>query len=608
MCYNLLMQRKPQRFVGLHSHSGASAFDGLGPPQQHIDFVRSNGMDAWALTDHGHMNSFAGAFLHTEKLNSSGANFKFIPGVEAYIHPDLKQWKLEKLKAEELAKDAKAAKLAAKKAAEGIKTNIERVGDGADETVEIEVGNALTIENEDETRSSKTFNPINRRHHLVILPKTPRALQKIFHLVSRGYLEGFYKFPRIDLGMLREAAGDEKDIIVSSACLGGIFSYDVLNELRSVDFNKIEAGLLDNKALLERIMVSLGNTYDMYADAVGRDNMYLELQFNRLSAQDTVNRALIEFARRNSITDKLIVTSDSHYAGPDLWYHREMYKKLGYLNYTQYGPDTLPKSKEDIKADLYPKNASQVWDEYLQAREKQPFYEGCDEVVCNAIERTHDLAHQEIGSITYDKSYKFPTKVVPQGKTAFEVLLQLSKEGLVNRGLADKPEYIERMKYELGVIKKMNFAEYFVTLARMLKLAREVCLLGVARGSGGGSLVAYCLDITDLDPIKYECRFDRFLNEHRCLHPETLVKTADGTAKISDLKMGDYVVGGSGENRLVKAVYKTKSTKLYKISAGGEEFICSPNHKWIVLRDGTRIEVSAKEILPTDHIFKYVPS
>lgn len=528
----------PKRFVGLHCHTGASTFDGMGPPNQHIDYVLSNGMDAWSLTDHGHMNGFASAYLYSEKLKKAGKTFKLIPGVEAYVHPSLDQWRLDKQQADENAADAKRAKLAAKKAKEGILTNIERIGDSADETVSVETNNALTVENEDETKSGKSFNPVNRRHHLVILPKTSGALKKIFTLVSRGYLEGFYRFPRIDLKMIKEVANGEDDIIISSACLGGIFSYEVLSQLRYVAFNKMDARLLDDASLMNKVVGAISNTYDRYADAVGIGNVMLELQFNRLPAQDVVNRAIMEFARRNSLTNQLVVTADSHYAGPDLWYHREMYKKLGYLNYGEYGPESLPKSKEEIKADLYPKNAGQIWEEYLGAKERQPFYndEGCDILVHSAIERTHDLAHQVIGDVSFDKKYKFPQRLIPKGKTSIETLIDMSKKGLVARNLHEKPEYIDRLRFELGVIKKMGFAEYFITLSRVMELARTVCLVGVARGSGGGSLVAYCLNITDLDPIKYECRFDRFLNPYREGAPDIDVDVGNRDAVLEVLR------------------------------------------------------------------------
>lgn len=521
------MARIPQRFVGLHAHTGASTYDGMGPPSDHFKWCVENGMDAHAITEHGHMNSFAQALLFNEKWKKEGKKFKYIPGVEAYTHPSLDEWRLHKAAAEAARDDAKEAKKLAKKQAAGVLTTIERVTDGNDETVDIETSNSLTVENEEETKSGKAFNPVNRRHHLVVLPKTSEALLKIFHLVSRGYLEGYYRFPRIDLKMIKEAAKGG-DILLSTACLGGILSYATLSQLRYVGFDKLDAAILDDPAVMAKIQAEVGNTFDGYADAVGRHNVLLELQFNRLPAQDVVNRAIMEFARRENLTDQLIVTADSHYPRPELWKHREMYKKLGWMGH-EINPDSLPKSKDDLKCELYPKNAQQVWDEYLLAKERNPFYgrEKVDDTICDAIERTHDIAHSTIGELTFDKSYRYPTSVIPKGKTAMRVLLELSVAGLKRRGLANKPEYVERLKHELEIIEKLDNAPYFVTLARALDLARKVCLLGVARGSSGGSLVAYVLNITDLDPIKYGCRFDRFCNVHRVGAPDIDVDVAD---------------------------------------------------------------------------------
>jgi len=522
------MSRTPKRFVGLHAHTGASTYDGLAPPSDHFKWCVENGLDAHAVTEHGHMNSFASALLFNEKWKKEGKKFKFIPGVEAYVHPNLDEWRLDKLKADEAKKSAKEAKKEAKKAKEGVINDISRVVDGNDETVDVETSNSLTVENEDETKSGKAFNPVNRRHHLVVLPKTPEALKKIFKLVSRGYLEGFYRFPRIDLKMIKEAAKDN-DILLSTACLGGVLSYATLSQLRYVPFESLNAAVLDDPSVMAKVIREVGNTFDSYADAVGRENVLLELQFNRLPAQDVVNRAILEFARRNSLTDQLIVTADSHYPRPELWKHREMYKKLGYLNYTELGAHSLPQSKDELKCELYPKNAEQIWREYQAAKDRNAFYKegSTDDIVADAIERTHDVAHQVIGEMTFDKSYKYPNNIVPSDTTPFKLLCNLAKEGLVKRGLAEKPEYVARLKHELEIIKKMGNSSYFVTLARALDLARKVCLLGVARGSSGGSLVAYVLHITDLDPIKYECRFDRFLNVYREGAPDIDVDVAD---------------------------------------------------------------------------------
>ena len=227
------MHKIPKRFVGLHAHTGASTYDGLGPPSDHFKWCLENGMDAHAITEHGHMNSFAAALLFNEKWKKEGKKFKFIPGVEAYVHPNLDDWRRDKLAADEAKKSAKEAKKLDKKLRDGIINDINRVVDGNDETISVETSNSLTVENEEETKSGKAFNPVNRRHHLVVLPKTSSALLKIFKLVSSGYLEGFYRFPRIDLKMIKEAAKD-RDVLLSTACLGGILSYATLSQLRYV--------------------------------------------------------------------------------------------------------------------------------------------------------------------------------------------------------------------------------------------------------------------------------------------------------------------------------------------------------------------------------------
>ena len=215
---------KPKKFVGLHAHDGFSTFDGLDYPQDHIDFTRKNGMSALAITNHGHMNSFAHAYLHVQKINKAGANFKFIPGCEMYVHPDLSAWQIEYdlKKAKKKGDTSEIARLQRLKSE--IASPLFAVIDGDDELVDIGKEDAgLTVENEDETKSGKFFDPIKRRHHLVVLPRTSVGLQRLFHLISRGYSEGFYRFPRVDYKMLKEAAAGGH-LMVSTACLGGPLS------------------------------------------------------------------------------------------------------------------------------------------------------------------------------------------------------------------------------------------------------------------------------------------------------------------------------------------------------------------------------------------------
>jgi len=480
-------------------------------------------MDAWSLTDHGHMNGFGHAYFHAEKLRKSKKNFKFIPGCEMYVHPDLNKWKrdLEKSK-EKPTKD------------ESIVTPITAIVDGNDETVDMGTEDlTLTIENEDETKSGKYNDPVKRRHHLVVLPKTPIGLQRLFHLVSRGYLEGFYRFPRVDYGMLKEAA-QGGHLMVSSACLGGPLCFDVFEQLQKVPFDDLKHTLLDDPSLFEKVLMTMGNTYDKLADAVGRDNVCLELQFNKLSAQHLVNKAILEFARRNSLTDRLVVTCDSHYSRPEHWKEREIYKKLGWLNYQNFDPNSLPKSPEDLKCELYPKNASQVWETYLKTTDGMGFYD--DNIVREAIERTHDIVHNELGDIQPDRTMKLPSYVIPEGATEDKALVEACKKGLVWRGLDDKPEYIERLKYELKIIRDKKFSRYFLTMKAILDIAREHMLLGPGRGSAAGALTAYILGITNLDPLQYDLPFERFLNPSRQGAPDIDSDVGDRDALLELLR------------------------------------------------------------------------
>ncbi len=225
------MKKIPKNFTSLHAHDGFSTFDGLGYPQEHIDFVIENGMDSWCLTNHGHMNSFAHAFLHAEKIKKRGGNFKFVPGCEMYVHPDLDIWNIDYELAKAAKKGDKEAIFRLKEQREKIRTPLFAKVDGDDEMVDISTdeGN-LTIENEEESKSAKFYDPVKRRHHLVVLPKTSTGLQRLFNLVSRGYLEGFYRFPRVDYKMLKEAA-DGDHIMISTACLGGPLSYEVFKHV-----------------------------------------------------------------------------------------------------------------------------------------------------------------------------------------------------------------------------------------------------------------------------------------------------------------------------------------------------------------------------------------
>lgn len=514
------------------------------------------------------MNSYAHAQLWVEDWckNNKDRPFKYIPGVEAYFHPDLEQWSKDMAAAEQAKEDKKAAKKLAEKQ-KMLQTKIVAVVDANDETEDIEMSNALVIENEDETKSTKHFNPINRRHHLVLLPKSQKGLLKIFSTVSQGYLNGFYRFPRIDSKMLREAAKDG-DIVVTSACIGGLPAYNVFQELQKIKFEDMGQHLLSDKQLLEKCITAVGNSYQLMVDCVGEGNYFLELQFNRLAAQNLVNRAIIEFAKRNGVTNQLVVTCDAHYYNPEVWKERELYKKLGFMNYTAYNPESLPKSKDDLKCELYPKNAAQVWEEYQKSKVGTDFYD--DELIADAIERTHDIAHKVIGPVPPDRSPKFPNeRLIPKGEKSFNHLVKLCKAGLIKRGLQDKQEYVDRLMEELGVIKAMKNSDYFISYQKIMELAREVCLVGPARG---------------------------------CFVPETRVLMADGMhAPIGTIKPGDLVKDANGDDQLVAQVFRYQvDEELLELEFDdGRKVRCTEDHKFLTKNRGW---VEARNLTEDDNL------
>lgn len=580
----------PKQFVGLHAHSNFSTFDGLGYPDEHQAFAVENGLDAHALTDHGNMNGFPHAEQNARALNKKGVKFKFLPGVEAYYHPDLSDWRKSHAAAAEARKAAKKS-----------------------EIVEDDVG--VTVENEEETKdTSRPADPIRRRHHMVLLAKSQRGLQNMFQLVSRSYNEGFYKFPRIDRAMLKEHG---EDIVVTSACIGGALAYDVNEALRGCPTRG--AHELDDPARMEAALRSIGNTVDQITDAVGVENFFPEIQFNKLDMQHTVNRALLEFSKRNGL--KPVATADSHYCRPELWIEREIYKKLGRLKFEQIDPSLMPKDKSELKCELYPKNAPQMWETYNEVKQGYDWYD--DEVISGAIERTWDIAHSLIGNPSPDTSMKLPKFLVPEGLTPLAYLIELCKTGIKEKGLHTRKEYVDRLRAELETIKTKDFALYFITMKSIIDIAKSKMIVGPGRGSAAGSLVCFILGITTIDPIKYGLLFERFISPSRkdspdvdCIVSHHLVKTPAGYEKISDLVAGDIVIDINGtEKKVLACVTRNVEQKdvihriFIDISGTIGTIVCNGKHK-LFKSDATFVRVDAlsagDELLSHDGTAKIV--
>lgn len=206
--------------MGLHSHSCVGSIgDAIGLPQEHIDYALSNNMDGLALTDHGSMAGISHQQIHAKKLKDKGVKFKAIPGVEAYFIDSLSDWS-------KLVKMQKANKALAKALASNESIGNELADTEADmdakhgkEVSEDEAGGTV-VELEAETKGENKFNdPIKQRNHLVLLPKNNIGLKSIFQMVSESYIDGFYRYPRMDFDMLKRHA--KGNVIASSACVSG---------------------------------------------------------------------------------------------------------------------------------------------------------------------------------------------------------------------------------------------------------------------------------------------------------------------------------------------------------------------------------------------------
>jgi len=497
------MTHKKIPFVGLHAHSVAgSIFDAIGYPDEHMDFCYENGGEALALTDHGNMNGFSHQFLHWQKMQAEGKEFKPIFGVEAYFLPSIEEWREDYNRIKE---DAKLAKSLAKE------------GDTSGATVE------------DEEASKKAIKSvINRRRHLVLLAQNQTGLNNLFKLISESYHEeNFYRYPRVDYRLLDKYS---EGVIAASACLGGPYAGNYWA-------NREEGP--------EAVREAMRETTRQFVKIFG-DRWYGELQWNNIPEQHELNQYIIEVCKEFDVT--LISTADSHYPNTEAWKDRELYKRLGWLGKgtPAWAEDNteLPEGVEEIGYELYPKNGNQMWDAY-KYYSKTCGFEYDDQLVMDSITETHNIAFNRIESFVPDTTVKLPDFVVPAGFTDAEALVNYALEGLRQRGLHDNAAYTGRLQQELDVIEDRGFSKYFLTMKAIADKANEVQLTGPGRGSAAGSLVAYVLGITQIDPIKYGLLFERFLRKDATDYPDIDYDVAE-PMELKEMLMKDW-----GENSVV---------------------------------------------------------
>ena len=485
----MIKRKKPSiPFVGLHAHSVAgSPFDGLGYPQEHMDFAFHNGNDALALTDHGNMNGLAYQVLHAKKMRADGKDFKPIFGVEAYFIPSLSDWKEE----------------------------YERIKADKKNKKHIDVEGAKTIIEDESASKKNTKNILNDRSHLILLAQNQEGLNNIFSLTSKSFQgDSFYRYPRIDYEMLK---AHSEGVIATSACLGGVYAKDYWKNCayETNDDTGKQRKIGENK---EDILRAMRQTSERMREIFG-DRWYAELQWNSVPEQHSLNKYIIQMHKEFNVP--LISTADSHYPTPDSWKDRELYKRLGWLgkgNMPAWLSEQLPESVSDIGYELYPKNGDDMWTSYKRYSEEAGVtYD--DNLVRESIESTYKIAHEKIARFEPDNKVRLPDFVVPDNSTATQALTKSCANGLKKLGLLDK-DYLDRLREELNVIDDRGFSKYFLTMKAIADNANEVQLTGPGRGSAAGSLVAYVLGITQIDPIKYGLLFSRFLRRDTKDYPD----------------------------------------------------------------------------------------
>ncbi len=344
----------------------------------------------------------------------------------------------------------------------------------------------------------------DRYYHLVLLAENNTGYANLVKIVSKGFTEGYYYRPRVDMEVLEQY---HEGIIALSACLAGEVP------------RYIQKGLVDEakKAALR------------YQTIFGKDNYFLELQDHGIPAQQSVNSVLLRMSKELDIP--LVATNDVHYtyaedAQPhDVLLCLQTGKKVADEDRMRYeGGQYYVKSEEEMKG-LFP----YAWE---------------------AVENTQRIADRCHVEIEFGH-YKVPHYDAPQGYDSWTYLNKLCQDGMKERYPDDDGTLQERLSYELDTIKNMGFVDYFLIVWDYINFCRENGIaVGPGRGSAAGSIVSYCLRITNIDPIKYSLLFERFLNPERVSMPDIDVDFCFERRQ----EVIDYVGQKYGGDRVVQIV------------------------------------------------------
>lgn len=343
-----------------------------------------------------------------------------------------------------------------------------------------------------------------RYYHLVLLAKNDQGYHNLMKIVSRGFTEGFYYKPRVDYEVLERYS---EGLIALSACLAGEVAVRICED----EYEAAKEAALRMQKLF------------------GEGNFYLEMQDHGISAQTKVNTALMKMSEETGIG--LVATNDIHYT------FKEDVEAHDILLCIQTGKKVQDENRMRYEGGQY----------YLKSeQEMQKLFPYAKQ----ALENTEKIAKQCNVDIVFGEQ-KVPKFDVPKGYTAVGYLENLCKEGLKKRYEVVTDELKERLEFELKTIENMGYVDYFLIVWDFIHYAKQHGIaVGPGRGSAAGSIVSYCLEITDIDPIRYQLLFERFLNPERVSMPDIDIDFCYERRQ----EVIDYVVEKYGKDQVVQII------------------------------------------------------
>lgn len=427
------------------------------------------------------------------------------------------------------------------------------------------IGCEVYVTPQGRTRFDKVHELDSESRHLVLLCENEEGYRNLSYLVSMGWTEGFYIKPRIDLELLRQHSGG---LVALSACLAG----EIPRRLRNGEYENAKKYALELSGIF------------------GPDHFYLELQDHGIRDQQIVNQGILRLHQETGLP--VVCTNDAHYLrkedaeAHDVLLCIQTGKTIDDENRMRYEPRNFYLRSEEEMAALFPADV----------------YE-------DALENTARIAGMCNLEFTFGK-YHLPEFQLPEGYDSFSYLKKLCDDGYRQR-YGDDDKYRDQLKYEQDMIEKMGFTDYFLIVSDFVNYARSAGIpVGPGRGSAAGSMVSYCLHITDIDPMKYNLYFERFLNPERVSMPDIDMDFGDTRRdevfeyvrqKYGDDHVAHIVTFGTMAARnAIRDVGRVMNIPYADVDVIAKQVPAGPGALHITLDDALRLSKPLREQYETD--------